>query len=461
MSLPPRPIPKVLIVGAGLGGLMMGILLDKIGVPYHIYERALEVKPLGALMSFSGNVLRLLEQLELLEEVRNISIPSSNSLIFSENLDILADLSVEDYINMSGYETLFFARPDMYHLIRSKVPSDRITMGKKIVSILDSSENVKIICSDGTSYEGDILVGADGAYSTIRREMHAQMEKEGVLSATDAQDFTVPYVCMVGTTTPRDPEQYKELKDSVSHMHHVIGNSTRYSWTTITIPKNRICWSVMAQVKTESEANQLRLNNNEWGPEAAESMIKEVHEFPIKLGGVLGDIIDATPADVVSKVMLEEKLFDQWSHGRAVLIGDACHKMLPTSGQGAINAMQDALILTNCLYDLQDLSSTSITAAFQDYQSQRYEHAKRCIASSKLNAMISSGQTLFERVTRYVVFNFVPRWIQLKTFTQHVVYRPQANFLKEVEDRGSVAALPQKPSWRYQAELAAAATVEL
>lgn len=81
----------------------------------------------------------------------------------------------------------------------------------------------------------------------------------------------------------------------------------------------------MAQVKSESEANQLRLSNTEWGPEAAESMIKEVHDFPIKLGGgagVLGDIIDATPPDAVSKVMLEEKLFDQWSHGRIVLIGD-------------------------------------------------------------------------------------------------------------------------------------------
>lgn len=52
MTLPPRPRPKVLIVGAGLGGLMLGILLDKIGVPYHIFERALEVKPLGTI-SFS------------------------------------------------------------------------------------------------------------------------------------------------------------------------------------------------------------------------------------------------------------------------------------------------------------------------------------------------------------------------------------------------------------------------
>ncbi|KAH7048071.1 hypothetical protein BKA57DRAFT_52073 [Linnemannia elongata] len=462
MTLPPRPRPKVLIVGAGLGGLMLGILLDKIGVPYHIYERALEVKPLGALMSFSGNVLCLFEQLGMLEEVLSISIPSANSRIYSEDMDLLADLGIPGYESLSGYKTIFFARPDMYHLIRSKIPPQNITMGKKIVSVIDtpSSQSIKILCSDDTSYEGDILVGADGAYSTIRREMHARLEQDGLLSKADKQDLTVPYVCMVGTTTTRDPDRYPELKDDVAHMYHVIGNSTRYSWTTITIPKNRICWSVMAQVKSESEANQLRLSNTEWGPEAAESMIKEVHEFPIKLGGgagVLGDIIDATPPDVVSKVMLEEKLFEQWSHGRIVLIGDACHKMLPTSGQGAINAMQDALILTNCIYDLQDLSLSTLTTTFQSYQSQRYEHAKRCIASSKLNAKISSGQTWTEKLTRYLVFNYLPRWIQLRTFTQHVVYRPQASFLPVVEDRGSVPSLPQKVSWRYQAELDAAA----
>ena len=52
MTLPPRPRPKVLIIGAGLGGLMLGILLDKIDVPYHIYERAFEVKPLGTISFF-------------------------------------------------------------------------------------------------------------------------------------------------------------------------------------------------------------------------------------------------------------------------------------------------------------------------------------------------------------------------------------------------------------------------
>ncbi|KAG0219280.1 hypothetical protein BGX33_003827 [Mortierella sp. NVP41] len=457
MSLPPRPRPRVIIVGAGLGGLMLGNLLDKMDVPYHIYERALEVKPLGALMSFTGNVFKLFDQLGMIEEVYNVSIPIEHSLMLSEDLKVMADFVSHDYENMCGYKGIFFSRPDMYRLIRSKVPSEKISMGKKVISVVNNPEGVKIICSDGTSYDGDILAGADGAYSTIREHMHADMAKEGTLSKADAQDLAVPYVCMVGTTTPRDPEKYPELKDSVAHLHHVIGRSTRYSWTTITIPDNRICWSVMAQVKSSSEAKQLRANNTEWGPEAAESMIKEVHDFPIKLGGgVLGDMIDATPSDGVSKVMLEEKLFKKWSHGRAVLIGDACHKMLPTSGQGAMNAMLDALILANCIYDLKDLSPPSLTAAFKDYQSQRYKNAKRCIAASKINAKISSGQTVPERLLRYLVFNFVPKWVIVKTLTKHVVYRPQATFLPPIADMGTVPSRPQKPSKRYQAELAAA-----
>ncbi|KAF8934517.1 hypothetical protein BGZ47_010348 [Haplosporangium gracile] len=370
----------------------------------------------------------------MLKEVLSISIPGRDFQIYSEDMDLLADFGIPGYESLSGYKTIFFTRPDMYRFIRSKVPPQNITMGKKVVSVIDTPQSIKILCSDNTSYEGDILVGADGAYSTIRREMHARLEKEGLLLEADKKDITVPYVCMVGTTTARNPKKYPELKDSVVHMHHVIGNRTRYSWTTITIPKNRICWSVMAQVKSESEANQLRLSNTEWGPEAAKSMIKEVHDFPIKLGGILGDIIDATSPDGVSKVMLEEKLFKQWSHGRIVLIGDACLKVLPTSGQGAINAMQDALILTNCIYDLPDLSLPALTSTFKDYQFQRYEHAKRCITSSKLNAKISSGQTWAEKVTR-----------------------PQASFLPMVEDRESLASLPQKSSWRYQAELDAAA----
>lgn len=67
--------------------------------------------------------------------------------------------------------------------------------------------------------------------------------------------------------------------------------------------------------------------NSEWGPEAAESMCKEVRHLKVP-GGMdgkdwtMGDLIDRTPKDLLTKVMLEEKLFTTWSSGRTVLIGD-------------------------------------------------------------------------------------------------------------------------------------------
>lgn len=78
----------------------------------------------------------------------------------------------------------------------------------------------------------------------------------------------------------------------------------------------------MQQITDQAEAREQRFRNSEWGPEANEELIEAVHAFPVTFGGTLGEIIDATPKDRISKVMLEEKLFDTWYHDNVVLIGD-------------------------------------------------------------------------------------------------------------------------------------------
>lgn len=86
----------------------------------------------------------------------------------------------------------------------------------------------------------------------------------------------------------------------------------------------------MAQVTDPEEARQMRQNNLEWRPEATESLVNTIRNYPIAFGGegaVLGDILDVTPKDVRSKVMLEEKLFETWYDGNIVLIGDGKQTM--------------------------------------------------------------------------------------------------------------------------------------
>ena len=79
---------------------------------------------------------------------------------------------------------------------------------------------------------------------------------------------------------------------------------------------------IVCQYKTLAQAEQEKFRNSEWGPERNAEMIKIVKDFQAPCGGTLGDLIDQTPADRISRVYLEDKMFETWTHGRTVLIGD-------------------------------------------------------------------------------------------------------------------------------------------
>ncbi|KAG0380485.1 hypothetical protein BGX24_007841 [Mortierella sp. AD032] len=321
-----HPNPRVIVVGAGIGGLMMGLLLGKAGITYQIFERSSHVKALGALMSINANILPVFEQLGLLEEVENISLRNRWTSLYNAKLNQIGLVGMDDYKGCTGYDFLVFSRPELYDVLLRQIPKDRISFNKRILTMRKCIDGTRIYCSDNSIYEGDIVVGADGAYSSVRHNMHKMMENDGVPVLKDNKAMPMPYLCMVGTTSPMNPEKYPQLKDPLNHLHHVIGE-TVFSWTVITIPRNRFCWSVMVQIKNQAEAKEQRFRNSEWGPEANNALIEEVKDFPITFGGTLGDMISATPKERISKVMLEEKLFETWHYNNVVLIGDACHKV--------------------------------------------------------------------------------------------------------------------------------------
>lgn len=103
------------------------------------------------------------------------------------------------------------------------------------------------------------------------------------------------------------------------------------------MPGNRICWNVISQLDSLSDVEKQRLKNAEWSSESNEAMIAEVKDFLIPLGGTLGDLIEATPRDNISRVYLEDKMFETWNHGRIALIGDGKsidYTRVPGAGEG-------------------------------------------------------------------------------------------------------------------------------
>ncbi|KAG0009429.1 hypothetical protein BGZ80_002404 [Entomortierella chlamydospora] len=388
-------IPTVLIVGAGLGGLMLGAVLKSANISYHILERAAEPRPLEFSIAISANILPVFEQLGIYEELKSVSLPLLTVSLFDKNLVHLGDFGGPYHKIVTGYDIQMLARPKLYDILHRKVPSYKISRGKKVLRTKEHDDRVTVYCSDGTEYDCSILVGADGAYSAVRQSMYKKLDEEGNLPLIDKEDLTIGYITMVGVSTPLNPEKYPQLSETDRSYFHVVVGDKNDSHYFVTVPDNQICWGIKIQLP-EHEAKQQQFKNFEWGPESVDIMLKEYENFPCAFGGTMEDLFDTTPKHLISKVFLEETVFQTWYHGRSVLIGDACHKLLPGGGEGAAMAMRDAVVLANCLYNMSDKSDKSIKGAFANYYRQRYLDAEDKAKSSAISTRIMSGHLVTE-----------------------------------------------------------------
>ncbi|KAI8345026.1 hypothetical protein B0O80DRAFT_310728 [Mortierella sp. GBAus27b] len=330
-----------------------------------------------------------------------------------------------------GTQNCIFPRPQLYEILLSRVPAHKISLGKEVLRTVGKEGRVRIHCSDNSTHEADILIGADGAYSSVRQSLFKRLEAEDRLPKSDTESLTIASINMVGVAVPSDPSKYPQLKDPFSHFSVVIGGSGGRSWGTTNAPNNQICWSLITQL-SESDSKSMMFRNSEWGPESIDSMYKEYENVRCLWGGTMADVMKETPREQISKVFLEEKLFKTWFGSQTVLMGD-----------GAVNAMHDAVILANALYNMPDSTPRSITAAFQEYYDQRYPRLDAQIKRSKSLQSVMGGKNWFQRMTRHVVLNYVPKSMQDQDFAKSMEYRPQIAWLPLAPNRGTAHVLPQ------------------
>ncbi|KAG0070104.1 hypothetical protein BGZ89_001412 [Linnemannia elongata] len=531
---------RVLIVGGGIGGLMLGLMLERASIDYVILERSSEIRPLGSAISLNGTVLRLFEQLGLLEDLYKISKFSGRLHLVKEDTVTQGHVDLEHFRERYGYYSVVFGRPELLKLLVSRIPPGKLILGKRILTTARTEFGVLVRCSDNSAYEGDILVGADGAYSSIRQNMYKELKDKKMLPRSDSKPLKFDQNIVVGITDELDPEKYSALRQEFAEIHGIIGNKAPYTMWLIPIPGNRFAWSIGGRI-LDSEAGKEDVRSfsfAEWFPELATDVCDLVREYvlpdlttsyqedgyyknrktdadmhhqeadvatlsdssihsslsteessnassretkdprseslmhsatihlpdnipgllprrqtPTVKPGTVGELIDATPGDRVSKVMLESKLFKTWHHERTVLIGDACHKVLPFAGQGAIQAILDGISLANALYDMNTVSDDDITRAFKRYRAERFPIAKSSVSGSRSFGKLLNFQGKLSDFIRTITFNKVPNWIlRLATDKLHL-HRPQLTYLPMVPDRGSAKAHAQDYSPKYLAKL--------
>ncbi|KAF9097002.1 hypothetical protein BGX23_010045 [Mortierella sp. AD031] len=445
MATPTSQKPHILIVGAGLGGLMLGALFEKSGVPYTIFERAAVVKPLGSAMSIGPELLPVFRQLGIYDDFVAVSKPLLKLECFKGSLEPYRPFDYSLSEEMAGHGYYIVSRPALLDLFLKQVPVHKIHFGKRVQTISEKDDKVRIqIVNEETIYEGDILVGADGAYSAVRQRLYETLMKEGKLPKSDQEDLPFNSTCVVGQTTPLDPEEFPILKEPNCCFRYVIGEDRPFTWVIFTTAQNALSWMVIHHLnertsKAAMEKKSSEDENTAWGPYAAQAMCDETRSFPIPIGDgkiTLGDLYDRTPKNLVSKVSLEEKVFKTWHHGRTVLLGDACHKLNPSGGQGAMVAIHDAIALANLLYALPSTTSNEITRIFEEYQTERYPAVVRSFDESQLGSKMTE-KGIVGALTLYM-FTHMPTWLWNKFLVYTLKFRPLAGFLEPIENKGTV-----------------------
>ncbi|KAG0342026.1 hypothetical protein BG000_007219 [Podila horticola] len=419
--------PKVLIVGAGIGGLFLGNLLHKANIPFLIFERANEVKNLVG----------------ILEEFQTIGKEQIGLEVFTEDRKPIFNIDSTKRPRYCGGREFIVARPDLYDLLLRRVPNDKVHMGKKVLSFEQNDLGVMLRFNDNTTYHGDILVGADGAHSAVRQHLFKILKAKNLLPASDEGDLPFDCVCLVGQTEVLDIDEFPDMKLSHCKFNSVLG--TEYGWVQATTIRNTICWVVIQKLNSETSKHNDAFRNSEWGPEAADAMCNEIRRFKIPGGKdgnlTMGDLIDKTPKHLISKVMLEEKVFSTWHGGRTVLLGDACHKLNPSGGAGALTAIHDGVALANWISTLHKPKLNDIEAIFAEYQAERLPVAREAVKTTKLFKSMG-GKTILSALSKSL-FRHMPRWLLKRILVKMVAARPQVSFLPLVEDTGSAKPIYQ------------------
>jgi salicylate hydroxylase len=345
---------KVLIAGAGIGGLTAALAALRRGLDVEVYEQATELKEVGAGLQLSANGTRVFFELGVSDELKALSCEAAGKEIRMWNtgetwkLFDLGKVSVERY----GYPYLTVYRPDLLDVLIAAVGRDRLHLGAKCVGLSQDADGVVLKLEGGKTVSGDCLIGADGVHSQVRQS----------LFGPDRPQFTGLVVWRGIVPMERLPK----------HMARMVGSN----WVG---PGAHVVHYPLRAGKVMNFVGALE--RSDWQVESW-SARGTTEELAGDFAGWHDDIhalIRNIPVPHKWALMTRPPM-QRWTVGRVTLLGDACHSMVPFLAQGAVMAIEDGYILARAL-----AASTDVSSNLLKYEEARRERTRKAVEGSSAN----------------------------------------------------------------------------
>jgi 2-polyprenyl-6-methoxyphenol hydroxylase-like FAD-dependent oxidoreductase len=363
---------RVVVAGAGIGGLALAGGLRRIGDEVVVLERVPEIRPVGAGIVLAANAILALRRMGTGDDVVPAGAPVETSQIRDWRGGLIQSAPLGALSRELGAPTIAFHRAELHEALLRTVAPGAVRLGREVVDVGGDAHRATATLADGTMEEGDLLVGADGLHSRVR---------ERLLGPT-------PLVYS-GQTSWRGVTGPVALLDPRTSIE-TWGPGRRFGM--VPLSGRRVYWYAVADappggaLPSEGGHDELMLAYRGW------------HE-PI------AQVIEATPWNAVVRTdIFDRNPVARWTRGRVTLLGDAAHPMTPNLGQGAGQAVEDAIVLCQALAD-----SGSIEDALRTYERRRIPRTTRVVAESRGLGRLAHWRHPAARWLRNRALSLIPR----------------------------------------------------
>ena len=338
-------------MGAGIGGSVLALALEKAGLDYLVLEQAPALTEVGAGIQLSPNGVRILEWLGLGEAMALFCVePGSHQLKDWRSGETVLQTPLRSVARKTFGAPYYHAhRADLIAALASRLNPDRLRLNAKVVSASQGADKVSVVLADGGAENGDVLIAADGIHSVVRNQLFnpeaprpsGYLAWRGMVEVGKAAHLGI------------EKQSTAVMGPRLSIVFYYVSGGRRINWVAIGAGDDD---------KRES-----------WSQTASKEDVQK--SFTGWYGHARG-LVDLTDQLFVTALHDREAL-PTWINGRVALMGDAAHAMLPYHAQGAVQSIEDAWVLARCLEIGQKTEGGNVSAALLKFESLRKDRAQR------------------------------------------------------------------------------------